>query len=298
MTSFRRILSTVFVAALAIPMAWGADNSLRKVKGEYTFYAESRHSRDDARRIALDEARVQALAQEFGTTVSQATYQADLLTENSDRTYFNQLSLCEVNGEWIADDGEPVFEESIGPDNNLIVRCKVKGTARRISNDAPQFDAKVLRNGNEERFADTRFRPNDEMKLLVRTPVDGYLVVYMVDDEQNVFSILPYREAGDGYVKVKRDTEYVFFDVQRADSAFGEPDEIVMTMPDGKMTEFDQCYILFSPDPFTKAIDRAGYGSMPRTLGYGDFQKWLVDSRKRDPKMAMKVIRLSIDRKI
>ena len=297
MTASRYILSLLWVV-VGCAFAASADNPLRKVKGEYTFFAESYHSRDDARRIALEEARVNALAAEFGTSVSQSTHQTELVSNDRADTYFNQLSMCEVNGEWIADDGDPVFVESMGPDGNFVVKCTVKGTARRISNEAPQFDAIVLRNGNEERFADTRFRPNDEMKLLVRTPVDGYIVVYLADDEQNVFSILPYQGAGDGYVKLKRDTEYVFFDTARADPVFGEPDELLLTLPDNKISELDQCYVLFSPEPFTKAIDVAGVGSMPRSLNYKDFQNWLVACRKRDPRMAMKVIRLTIDSKI
>lgn len=287
----------LLAAGICSPAA-RADNPLRKVSGEYTFFAESRHSRDQARQIALDEARVAALAAEFGTSVSQATYQADRVSGDKEDVYFNQLSLCEVNGEWIADEGKPVFEESVGDDGNLIVRCIVKGTARRISNEAPQFEALVLRNGNEKRFADTRFRPNDELKLHVRTSVDGYLLVYLVDDEQNVFSILPYSESGDGYVKVKRDTDYVFFDNAKADPVFGEPDELIITMDSDKVSELDQCYILFSPDPFTKAVDRAGFAEIPRSIDYADFQKWLVATRKRDPKMGMKVVRISISNKI
>lgn len=289
----------LFITSLALcSVNIYAAQPLKKVTGEYTFYAESHHSRDEARRIALDEARINALAGEFGTNVSQATYQADISSRDFEDIYFNQLSLCEVNGEWIADEGAPVFEEKFGPDNNLIVRCIVKGTARRISNEAPQFEAKVLRNGNEERFADTRFRPGDEMKLYVRTPVNGYLVVYLVDDEQNVFSILPYRDNGDGYIKINRDTDYVFFDATKADQRFGEPDELVITLPEGKHTEVDQCYILFSPEPFTKALDMAAVGSLPRSLSYDAFQNWLVRSRKRDPKMAMKVIRMLINSKL
>lgn len=296
MTDTRHIALYLMLIFTAISLY--ADNPVRKVKGEYTFYAEGHHTRNQAREIAANEARVAALAAEFGTSVSQSTYQANMVSGDKDDIYFNQLSLCEVNGEWIADDREPIYEETLGADNNLIVHCKVSGTARRMSNEAPQFEALLLRNGNERRYADTRFRPKDDLKLLVHTPVDGYLVVYLVDDEQNVLSILPYRDNSDGYIKLKRDTDYVFFDTEKADKSFGVPDELEITLPDGKVSELDQCYIIFSPEPFSKALDRSGYDSMPRSLSYNDFQKWLVGCRKRDPKMGMKVIRYTIDPKI
>lgn len=278
------ILSTFFLSVKA------AD--VKTVTGESTFYGESSHSLNDCKRYALEQARIAALAREFGTTISQDVYQRDMISGNTESNYFTMLNRTEVNGEWLADEGEPVYTVSHDADNNYVVKCKVKGKARRLTNEAAEFSSAVLRNGNDKRFADTHFREGDDMKLYFRSPVAGYLAVYLIDDARNVYSLLPYSSASDGIVKISRDTDYVFFDPVMADSQFGQPDELVMTL-DGDV-ERNQLYVLFSPNPFTRALDNSAVGELPRTVSYDEFTRWLTNARKRDPRMGMKVMHLEI----
>lgn len=286
----------LFLLAVAVTLGAAADD-IKTVEGVSTFYGESSHSLNDCKRFALEQARIAALAREFGTSVSQDIYQRDIVSGTTESSYFNMLNSTEVNGEWIADDGEPHYDIGYGADNLPVVTCRVKGKARKITNMATEFAATVLRNGNEERFADTRFHEGDEMKVLFRAPVDGYLLIYLVDDANTAYSLLPYSNASDGIVRVKRDRDYVFFDAAKADKAFGEPDELIMTLAPGNTVEQNHCYVIFSPEPFTKALDRAGKEMQPRVLSHADFQKWLVNCRKRDPKMGMKVMHLQIENK-
>lgn len=176
-----------------------------------------------------------------------------------------------------------------------MITCTVSGTARRLSNESVDFNAIALRNGNEPRFGDTRFHVGDDLKLFVRVPVDGYLLVYLVDDTRTAYSLLPYTNASDGIVKIKRDRDYVFFDEAKADPAFGIPDELNMTMEGTGVAEANQLYVLFSPQPFTKAVDRSGQGATPRTLSAEDFHKWLANVRKRDAKMGVKTMVLTVE---
>lgn len=262
------------------------------VKGESTFYGESSHSLVDCKRYALEQARIAALAKAFGTTISQDIYQRDLQSGASESNYFSMLNLTEVNGEWLSDEGEPQYTIEHDADHNLIVKCVVRGKARRLTNEAAKFEAEVLRNGSERRFADTRFRSGDDMKLFFRSPVSGFLTVYLIDDKRNVYSILPYSNGTDGIIRVARDKDYIFFDTAKGDPQYGDPDELVMTL-DGDV-ERNQVYVLFSPNNFNRAIDHDNGVGIPRSLSYEDFTKWLASTRKRDPKMGMKVMHLEI----
>lgn len=291
MRHFSKSLLVLF--ALLLPMAVCASD-IKTVTGESTFYGESSHSLNDCKRFALEQARIAALAKEFGTTISQDVYQRDMMSGATESNYFSMLNRTEVNGEWIADEGEPAYDVSHDADNNFVVTCKVKGKARRLTNEAPEFIASVLRNGNEPRFADTRFREGDDLKLFFRAPVNGYLVVYLVDDKRNVYSLLPYSNQSDGMVRTIRDRDYVFFDTAKADKDFGEPDEIYITL-DGDV-ERNQLYVLFSPNSFSRAVDSSSSADLPRSLSYDAFTKWLTNVRKRDPKMGMKVMHLELTR--
>ena len=287
---------TILILALLFPcLMRGSANSIRTVKGTSTFYAEPSHSLVEAKRYALEQARIAALAAEFGTTVTQDVYQRDVVSGRTESTYFNQLNDTEVNGEWIADEGEPTFE--IGHDSNgcFVITCTVKGSARRISNESTEFEAIALRNGNEPRYGDTRFFPGDDLKLYVRVPVDGYLLVYLVDDGRTAYSLLPYTASGDGVIRLRRDRDYVFFDTSKADPTFGTPDELVMTLDGNRPSEANQLYVLFSPEPFTKASDSSSMGTTPRTLPATDVHRWLSKVRKRDPRMGVKTMILTIE---
>lgn len=291
MSGLFRYILCIMVLTITGPVR-AAD--VKTVSGESTFYGDPSHSLIDCKRFALEQARIAALAKEFGTMVSQDVYQRDMISGATESNYFTMLNRTEVNGEWLGDEGEPEYTVSHGADNCPVVTCKVKGKARRLTNEAPEFMASVLRNGNELRFADTRFREGDDMKLYFRAPVTGYLAVYLVDDDRKVYSLLPYSKATDGIVKTLRDRDYVFFDTAKADKDFGEPDELIITL-DGDV-ERNQLYVLFSPNPFVRALDNSSTSKLPRTLSYEAFVKWLSDVRKRDTKMGMKVMHLELSR--
>ena len=53
-------------------------------------------------------------------------------------------------------------------------------------------------------------------------------------------------------------------------------------------------YVVFSPKPFSKAMDNQVNEVLPRQLPYEKFSEWLTKCRKRDPKMGLKVIHLEI----
>lgn len=278
---------------LFLPLALaGRAGDVKTVTGESTFYGEGDHSLNDCKRFALEQARIAALAKEFGSLITQDIYQRDVQSGAGESNYFSMLNRTEVNGEWLSDIGEPEYTVTHDSDGNPVVRCVVKGKARRLTNEASAFEAEVLRNGSERRFADTRFRAGDELKLYFRAPEGGYVAAYLVDDRRNVYSLLPYLNGTDGSVRVARDRDYIFFDREKADPQFGTPDELVMTV-DGP-AERNQVYVLFSPNDFTRARDREGGEGLPRMVAYDDFARWLSATRHRDPKMGMKVMNIEV----
>lgn len=284
----KRYITILFVMC-ALPLALHAQR-IRKVCGEYTFYAEGNQSPNEAKRAALEGARLQALAKEFGTVISQSTTQKESSVNGEERSYFSQLSASEVKGEWIEDDGEPAYDISFAGDM-LVVKCKVCGRAREISNEATEFEAEVLRNGTEARFADVQFRSGDELFMRFRSPADGYVAIYLVDETPTAYCLLPYIGNAGGQQPVRHGREYVFFSPEKA--ADGEVvDEFTMTCAND--LERNQIYVIFSPKPFTKALDTQLSDRLPRQLSYEDFQQWLGRCRKRDTKMGVKVMHIEI----
>lgn len=263
---------------------------VRSVCGEYTFYAEGNQSPNEAKRLALEGARLQALAAEFGTVITQSTVQEESAADGKEHNYFSQLSTSEVKGEWLEDSGEPEYDVSFVQEM-LVVKCRVCGRARELSNEAVDFSAAILRNGTEARFADVSFRSGDDMFLQFRSPADGYVAVYLIDAAKTVYCLLPYMGNAAGQQPVKHNEEYIFFSTAHAKTK-GIVDEYTLTCEDG--VERNQVYVIFSPEPFTKALDDQVDAGLPRQLEYEKFSRWLTSCRRRDPKMGVKVMHIEI----
>lgn len=258
-----------------------------RVTATYTYYAPEHVSIEEARRVALQRAQLQAIADAFGTIVTQTN--ATTVKNENGKSDVSLLSLgaSEVKGEWLRTDGEPEYEIAY-EDGMLAVTVRVKGVIREIVNAAVDFQARVLCNGTEDRFEQDRFRNGDDLYLSFQSPVDGYLTVYLLDAEGTAYCLLPYRGDTGGRVAVKGNRRYVFFSVDDVPAGEqGMVDEYVMTCGNGK--ELNQIYVIFSPQLFTKAVDYAGEGLQPRELPYEEFQQWLFDCRKQDREMRVEV---------
>ena len=284
----RRLFSVLLSLFVAFGVAVVSAQNVETVQAEYTYYGDPSQSPAQCEAAAIEGARIKALAKAFGTTVTQST----MSDETQDQTFFRSLSETEVRVEWLEDIGTPTITKSFDNDGNIVVTCFIKGKARALANKAADFKALVLRNGDTERYADTRFRNGDDFRLLFQAPVDGYVAVYLTTEDRMAYTMLPYTGSTDGVVKVKHGREYVFFDEAKGDPAHGEVDamQLVTDMP----MERDRFYILFSPNPFVKANDSFAGENMPRSVPFNDFHKWLSKLRRNDPSLGVKNIDVTI----
>ena len=277
------------IITLLLPLTLCAQR-VQKVCGEYTYYAEGNQSPNEAKRAALEAAKLQAIANEFGTVITQSNVQKETAVDGKESSYFSSLNASEVKGEWLEDVGEATYEVSFVQDM-LVVKCKVCGKAREISNEAMDFTATILRNGTEAKFADVNFRGGDDMFLLFRSPADGYIAVYLIDETPTAYCLLPYMGNANGQQPVKHNEEYVFFSPAKAPKGV-QADEYTLTCNND--IERNQIYVIFSPKAFTKALDNQVSDGLPRQLTYEDFSRWLGTCRKRDTKMGVKVMHIEI----
>ena len=276
---------------VAIPAAVFSQK-LKTVEGDYTYYAPENVTLEQAKRIALDRAMIQALADEFGTIVTQQN--ATRVENHNGRSDIDFLSIggSEVRGEWIETIGEPIYNIRY-EGNMLVVVCKVKGKAREITSAGIDFQVHVLRNGTDDKFESDQFRSGDELYLSFQSPIAGYLAVYLVDDNGQAYCLLPYRNQTDGVYLIKANERYVFFNIKEAPQQ-ERPyvDEYMMTCE--QESEHNQIYVIFSPNQFVKASDNDTDDRLPRELNNTDFQRWLAKCRKHDKEMNLQMIPIII----
>ena len=285
------MVRALFILSLILSSLTALAQKLKTVEGVYTYHAPENVTMEQAKRTALDRAMIQALADEFGTIVSQSN--ATRVENQNGQTNIDFLSIggSEVKGEWIETIGEPIYNIRYEGDM-LVVSVKVKGKAREIVSAGIDFQAKVLRNGTEDKYESDQFRSGDELYLSFTSPVSGYIAVYLVDADNQAYCLLPYRRQTDGIYSIKANQRYLFFNIKEApQTERSYVDEYVMTC--NRSSEQNQIYVIFSPNQFVKATDNQSDATLPRELKFEDFQKWLVKCRKHDKEMSLRMFVLS-----
>ena len=148
--------------ALLLPQTILHAQKIIPVHGEYTYIVPGNESLDQAKVTALERAKISILADTFGTVVG-ATSTITVSSENgsSDISQFT-LGESSVKGEWIETTGEPEYR-IVYSDAGLAINVKVRGKAREIVSAGIDINAKILRNGTDDRFESEDFKDGDQL---------------------------------------------------------------------------------------------------------------------------------------
>lgn len=260
----------------------------KKVSAEYKYVATEQESPAEAKRTALQRAKIQALADAFGTTISQENKTHIENSSGKSSSHFVSIGESEVKGEWIEDTRDPEYE-IVYENNVLIITVRVWGKAREIKSNAVDLDIAILRNGTDRKYESEEFKDGDQLYLAFKAPIKGYAAIYYIDnDTKDAFCLMPYSGDTDGQMPIMANREYVFFSPEMCEekSERALVDEILL--PGDKKKKFDEIIVLFSHNPFVKALDNE-YESdgnlLPRGLPVEDFQRWLTKCRMKDKDM-------------
>ena len=210
-------LRYVFILLMLLNLLSISAQKIEKVHGECTYHVPDNISLEEGKRTALERAKIQAIADAFGTLVSQNN--SSIVKNENGKSSVDFLSIggSDVKGEWIETIGEPMFD-IFYESNMLTIKVSIDGKAREIKNAAIDFEAKLLRNGTEEKYESNEFRNGDDLYLYFKSPINGYLAVYLLDENtQQVFCLLPYKSSGEPAYKIIHDKPYVFFSCQKAE---------------------------------------------------------------------------------
>lgn len=284
-----RIVSVLSALVICSSLTLSAQRT-EKWCGEYVYYGNLDESPALAKQKALDKAQIKAVEEVFGLSVSQSNFTNVKNSNGNSSIDFSSIGGSDVNGEWIETIGEPEYTMSIEGEF-LVVKVSVCGRIREIVSAPIDFSARLLRNGTDDRSESYEFRDGDDLYLSFVSPVNGYLAVYLLENEGEAYCLLPYSEMQEGVFNIKANKRYVLFSEKCAEGSPEEAfvDEIYLTCD--KDIEHNQVYIIFSPNKFTKVIDNDGGVDaatdriLPRHLGNNDFHKWLAACRKHDKDM-------------
>ena len=142
------------------------------------------------------------------------------------------------------------------------------------------------------------FFENNNFYLYVKSPVDGFLSVFVEENGETTRRLLPYKNQGNtDAVKIEHDKEYYLFSNAKGTKFFDiNVDELVLFT--NSQIEYDNVYVLFSPNKYIKPslLDAKKFkdGSLiPKEISNINFQKWLAGCRQ-DPQFQDQKIKIVI----
>lgn len=245
------------------------------VSGEYVYYPPENVSLEQAKETAVERAKIDAIAKEFGTDVSQTNTIAIMGGRDGESTMFNSTGSTEIKGEWIADTKEP--EITVRYEGGmLVIVAKVWGKVRRKSKSEVLLSARVLCNGIESE----RFRNNDKLSIAFKSPVNGFLSIWLIDDTaRRAYCLLPY-ENEDGVAReIKNNVEYAL--LSTADYKYPYREATILTTD--KVLEIDRLIFIFSTNRFAMPLTDSGE-YLPE-LAIFEFEDWVQRNRIKDESM-------------
>lgn len=271
-------------------------------------FATKNESEASAKQRAIEAAQLEGLYKAFGMSISQM-YE---ITESSeDGTQAFSISTTDVNGEWIQDLAEPKI--TVKPsDGGYWYIATVKGRGRRIAREHVDLDVRFLYGLDEDRQqCKGDYDEGDNFYLYFCSPIDGYLTVYLRDDDENqtMQAILPYEGQGGEAYPIKADKKYIFFSKEKAEPEMAKFTR-ALKLYSRKWVDVNTVYIVFSPNPFSRSkttenkseeqtvnIGSQKINLMPRETTAKNFRKWLSKRQCEDYKLQLKQKQITIKKK-
>lgn len=259
---------------------------IRVVSAEYTYHVPETVTPAQAKQIAIERARVKAIADEFGTIVAQTnTVNISNVNGKSD-VAVNSIGTNDVKGVWIGDIEEPKLTASVTPDGKqLIYTVKVNGKARARNTAEINLDVALLHHHTESEVF--KYYPNNRDKnkneedfaIKFKAAADGFVAAFVLDDNNDVAFCMVPDEKGNGFaVPVKKSEEYHFLEAKSGS-------EEVTYFTTDKTTETDRIYIIYSTRQFTMPI--TNMGEYTPILSIRAFETWLHNNLAKDDMMTV-----------
>lgn len=279
---------------------------IRDASGMAQFRLEEDMSKDDLKDKLRHHAIVNAIEREYGTYVTQESF----VDVDDGSTQFRIFGKTVIQGEWLKTTHEDFKEEmrktKDGRRNRheLWMSLKIQGKVRELSQPDIEFNY-FTTNCRKDICKTGVFENGDPMYFHFNSPVNGYLSIYVIENEE-AFRLLPYQNMPIHYknsVPVVADQDYIFFSPYGDNDYYNDfskhlIDELVMLTD--KEEEYVSLYLVFSTEEFTKPSllnpenDPEDDYETPKSLDSTTLTNWLESNRINNVNFYYRQLKLKI----
>ena len=252
--------------------------------GEIDYVVPESQTLAEAKQTAITQARLKAIADEFGTIVSQSNTSSMHSKNGKTNSTFNSFSENEVRGIWISDNKEPEVNVKYR-DATMVIHAEVCGKIREQKQSSVELQVKPLNKGIES----TLFKNKDRFSLSFKSAASGFVAVFIRDDDNDIVNVMMPYDNGDGNAReVKSNKEYLFLCTKDPEYPYDE--ETILTT--SKEMEHNTLIVVFSQKKFHISLNNNG--EFVPEVENSKFQKWLHGLRVYDTTAQVEEIVLTI----
>jgi hypothetical protein len=278
-------------------------SNIKTETGIFETELSNNESKDAAKKRAKEGAIINALEKAFGTAVFQGNslFVKNITTGEKTQTTtgFNTIAETYVKGEVIEqlniEFSEIPFEKIINKKKEFgtIIKCQLKIKAAEYSEPTANFDAFSLNCTDTTNCKTTSFKRNEDFFLYFKSPKNGYVAVF-IDDNESSSLLFPYvtnrEKYYDGY-PIIQNKEYVLFSKEKQ---FNPEKLIVDELTWETRENLEKLTIIFSPNKFDLPdLEYKKSYEIPQSLPSTEFNKWLIQLRKKSKEIEIKKIVLN-----
>lgn len=286
----KTLLLLLFIACLP---TFGLAQKTSALHGTYTYEVGDNDNITlrEAKRKCIELAKAAAIKAEFGELITSDVIDSNVETNGeATSSFFWENTVAMAKGDWLGDTRDPeIHIEYI--DGKLVFTAEVWGTAREIMQARTDLEWKVMKDGSDGKEEAQQLNSGERFYVSFRSPADGYVAVYLIENDDNTSCLLPYRKNTTGRHQIKSGRDYVFFDKET------DPNATPYNLTTQNESEDNQLVIIYSPNPFTKCNDVSKNSKRPNALTTHDFQKWLLKCQRADRDMIVNKRWIRINKK-
>lgn len=271
------IIAITLFTAPCIPLSSINAQALKTICGSYTYYVPDTESTLVAKQNAAYHARVEALAAEYGRVVSMENTTLVKEVNGESNSFFYSGGGSSVKGEWLADVMQPEYEYSMEPKTGTqIITVNVCGKTREIRSINTALEARILRNGLDDKHESNFFINGDDFYASFLAPVDGFLTIYWMSEDEDIEAtpLLPYEKDKINTYPIVANQRYVFFHEPNKNNIFSNVSEYKVECSEKE--ELNTLYFVFSQKEYEKPLIKEG------TVDFKTFNQWLSKLQQVD----------------
>ena len=255
--------------------------------GTYTYILKDNETPKVGEQKVLELAMQNAVEKAFGRKVGVRN-RLNIGNKNGESSSdFSSYGWNLVNGTWIETIGKPQIKRTFDDDGHIVFSCTITGKVKKGIDDTVDFEVKALKDPNNLMSESSEFygstagdNRGENLYLYFKSPVAGYLNVYVVDEDNGIaYCLLPERDDVNGTYNVKRNREYCFF--KGKDTNSDRTGKVYFTCE--KEIEHNTIHVVFSPREFlTSRLDTHDDDFLADSLPLSDYETWFARLSARD----------------